>query len=304
MGALNIPSAADIERLTRRLRSVAQRLEGIEDALDRLDRRLESSTKAARRRRPRREDRRADGRRRAARLRAEAQAQAQAEARSEGQAEAQARSVGFSPLAPPGGAGDSGAVKRALLLCATTLVVATGPAGAVAPRGQRARRRALAGHAAAAGGRRPDRPVRQPAGRQRERALRRLLLAVRRPAGRRRGHRDQPVPQGPADGRPRARLDGDVTDDSERVRRPGVDQRRRTKVAFRTGAVARAGRHERGLRRLRPHHHGRRRHRDDRARLVCDHRSVRRPRGGRSGRRHERGRRHGRLDDARRAGRR
>jgi outer membrane biosynthesis protein TonB len=43
MGALNIPSAADIERLTRRLRSVAQRLEGIEDALDRLDRRLESS---------------------------------------------------------------------------------------------------------------------------------------------------------------------------------------------------------------------------------------------------------------------
>src|SRR5690349_3521241 len=47
MGALNIPSAADIERLTRRLRSVAQRLEGIEDALDRLDRRLESSTAAA-----------------------------------------------------------------------------------------------------------------------------------------------------------------------------------------------------------------------------------------------------------------
>jgi hypothetical protein len=47
MGALNIPSAADIERLTRRLRSVAQRLEGIEDALDRLDRRLESSAQAA-----------------------------------------------------------------------------------------------------------------------------------------------------------------------------------------------------------------------------------------------------------------
>src|SRR5919112_6157427 len=43
MGALNIPSAADIERLTRRLRSVAQRLEGIEDSLDRLDRRLEGS---------------------------------------------------------------------------------------------------------------------------------------------------------------------------------------------------------------------------------------------------------------------
>ena len=40
MGALNIPSAADIERLTRRLRSVSQRLEGIEDALDRLEERL------------------------------------------------------------------------------------------------------------------------------------------------------------------------------------------------------------------------------------------------------------------------
>ena len=38
MGALNIPSAADIERLTRRLRSVSQRLEGIEDGVHRLDR--------------------------------------------------------------------------------------------------------------------------------------------------------------------------------------------------------------------------------------------------------------------------
>ncbi len=47
MGALNIPSAADIERLTRRLRSVAQRLEGIEDGLDRLDRRLEATNHSA-----------------------------------------------------------------------------------------------------------------------------------------------------------------------------------------------------------------------------------------------------------------
>ncbi|MBA2439093.1 MAG: hypothetical protein H0V50_00275 [Thermoleophilaceae bacterium] len=39
MGALNIPSAADVERLTRRLRSVSQRLEGIEDALDRIEER-------------------------------------------------------------------------------------------------------------------------------------------------------------------------------------------------------------------------------------------------------------------------
>jgi hypothetical protein len=36
-GALNLPSAADIERLTRRLRSVSQRLEGIEDGVDRVD---------------------------------------------------------------------------------------------------------------------------------------------------------------------------------------------------------------------------------------------------------------------------
>ncbi len=47
MGALNIPSAADVERLTRRLRAVAQRLEGIEDALDKLDRRLETTTASA-----------------------------------------------------------------------------------------------------------------------------------------------------------------------------------------------------------------------------------------------------------------
>jgi hypothetical protein len=38
MGALNLPSAADIERLTRRLRSVSQRLEGIEDGVHRLGR--------------------------------------------------------------------------------------------------------------------------------------------------------------------------------------------------------------------------------------------------------------------------
>jgi chromosome segregation ATPase len=39
-GALNLPSAADIERLTRRVRSLSQRLEGIEDGVDRLDERL------------------------------------------------------------------------------------------------------------------------------------------------------------------------------------------------------------------------------------------------------------------------
>jgi chromosome segregation ATPase len=39
MGALNLPSAADIERVTRRLRSLSQRLEAIEDAIDRLEER-------------------------------------------------------------------------------------------------------------------------------------------------------------------------------------------------------------------------------------------------------------------------
>jgi len=47
MGALNLPSAADLERLTRRLRSVSQRLEGIEDGVDRLDQRFESLTQSA-----------------------------------------------------------------------------------------------------------------------------------------------------------------------------------------------------------------------------------------------------------------
>ncbi len=40
MGALNLPSAADVERITRRLRSVSQRLEGIEDGVHRIGRTL------------------------------------------------------------------------------------------------------------------------------------------------------------------------------------------------------------------------------------------------------------------------
>ena len=46
--ALNIPSAADIERLTRRVCSVSQRLEGIEDGVDRLDERLASVAQTGR----------------------------------------------------------------------------------------------------------------------------------------------------------------------------------------------------------------------------------------------------------------
>ncbi|HEY5319069.1 MAG TPA: hypothetical protein VIJ20_13860 [Solirubrobacteraceae bacterium] len=44
MGALNLPSASDLERLTRRLRGVSQRLEGIEDALDRVEDRVGASS--------------------------------------------------------------------------------------------------------------------------------------------------------------------------------------------------------------------------------------------------------------------
>jgi hypothetical protein len=41
LGALNIPSGSDLERLTRRLRAVSQRLEGIEDGLDRVEERID-----------------------------------------------------------------------------------------------------------------------------------------------------------------------------------------------------------------------------------------------------------------------
>ncbi|MBV9046775.1 MAG: hypothetical protein JOY58_00805, partial [Solirubrobacterales bacterium] len=42
MGALNLPSASDLERLTRRLRGISQRLEGLEDGLDRLEQRIDA----------------------------------------------------------------------------------------------------------------------------------------------------------------------------------------------------------------------------------------------------------------------
>jgi predicted RNase H-like nuclease (RuvC/YqgF family) len=48
LGALNLPSAADIERVTRRLRSLSQRLEGIEDSIDRLEERLAMVAASAR----------------------------------------------------------------------------------------------------------------------------------------------------------------------------------------------------------------------------------------------------------------
>lgn len=45
MSALNLPTAADVERLTRRVRSLSQRLESIEDALERIEARLSAQSK-------------------------------------------------------------------------------------------------------------------------------------------------------------------------------------------------------------------------------------------------------------------
>lgn len=47
MSALNLPSAADLDRLTRRLRSVSQRIEGLEEGLDRISDRLDTSRETA-----------------------------------------------------------------------------------------------------------------------------------------------------------------------------------------------------------------------------------------------------------------
>lgn len=44
LGLLNLPTATDIERLTRRLRSIAQRMEGLEDGVQRIGRTLSEST--------------------------------------------------------------------------------------------------------------------------------------------------------------------------------------------------------------------------------------------------------------------
>lgn len=40
MGALNLPAAADVERLERRIRSLSERVEALEDRLDELGREL------------------------------------------------------------------------------------------------------------------------------------------------------------------------------------------------------------------------------------------------------------------------
>ncbi len=44
LGALDVPSAADLERLNRRVRALSDRIEALEDELDRLRRQPEPST--------------------------------------------------------------------------------------------------------------------------------------------------------------------------------------------------------------------------------------------------------------------
>jgi DNA repair exonuclease SbcCD ATPase subunit len=43
MDALNLPSASNLDKLARKLRSISQRLDEIEDGVERLDRRLDES---------------------------------------------------------------------------------------------------------------------------------------------------------------------------------------------------------------------------------------------------------------------
>ena len=48
MEALNLPTAADLEKLARRLRSISHRLEEVEDGVDKLGTKLETMTEASR----------------------------------------------------------------------------------------------------------------------------------------------------------------------------------------------------------------------------------------------------------------
>jgi DNA repair ATPase RecN len=48
MEALNLPTASDLDKLARRLRSISQRLEEVEDGVDKLGTKLEALTEASR----------------------------------------------------------------------------------------------------------------------------------------------------------------------------------------------------------------------------------------------------------------
>src|SRR5919198_443649 len=48
MEALNLPTASDLDKLARRMRSISQRLEDVEDGVDRLGTKLEAMSEASR----------------------------------------------------------------------------------------------------------------------------------------------------------------------------------------------------------------------------------------------------------------
>jgi uncharacterized protein Yka (UPF0111/DUF47 family) len=48
MEALNLPTASDLDKLARRMRSISQRLEEVEDGVDRLGTKLDAMTEASR----------------------------------------------------------------------------------------------------------------------------------------------------------------------------------------------------------------------------------------------------------------
>jgi uncharacterized protein Yka (UPF0111/DUF47 family) len=48
MEALNLPTASDLDKLARRLRSISQRLEEVEDGVDKVGTKLEAMTEASR----------------------------------------------------------------------------------------------------------------------------------------------------------------------------------------------------------------------------------------------------------------
>ena len=46
LGALDLPSAADVERLSRRVRALSDRIEALEDAIDRIEREARAAADA------------------------------------------------------------------------------------------------------------------------------------------------------------------------------------------------------------------------------------------------------------------
>jgi chromosome segregation ATPase len=60
MSALNLPSATDVERLERRLRSFSQRLEDVEEAIDDLSREIGAIRRASEKKKDKKEPKKAE----------------------------------------------------------------------------------------------------------------------------------------------------------------------------------------------------------------------------------------------------